>query len=450
MTPQDNNKVYTVGILTRQIKDLLEEQYPFLWITGEISNFSTPASGHSYFSLKDDAAVISCVMFKGQKRHLKFTPENGMKIKGMARLSLYEPRGAYQLIFEHMEPEGTGVLQQNFERLKAKLADLGWFDTIHKKALPFLPSGIHVITSGTGAAVRDIIQVAKQRCPSVPLEIIPVKVQGDTAEFEIAHAIELANTVKTCDLIIIARGGGSLEDLWAFNTQTVARAVYESEIPVISGVGHEIDFTIADFVADLRAPTPSAAVQMALPDQTAIVSQILGLQKELNTKIDRRILQLRDHINDLHMRLKSPARVVDDFRFRIEDLHTRLLFLVKNRISYQRERTQWLERALSGTLPLSRIQTLKKDVTDHRTSLDYLFRAYLKQCKDLVNKQSAQLETLNPSAVLNRGYSITRNLSTGHVVMDAATLGADDGVEIILARGRLDARVEKTYGKENL
>ncbi|NDY73058.1 exodeoxyribonuclease VII large subunit [Desulfobacter hydrogenophilus] len=448
MIPQKNNKVYTVGSLTRQIKKLLEDQYPFLWITGEISNFSTPASGHSYFSLKDEAAVISCVIFKGQKRHLKFTPENGMKVKGMARLSLYEPRGAYQLIFEHMEPEGTGALQQAFEQLKAKLAAMGWFDTAHKKEIPFLPSGIHVITSGTGAAVRDIIQVAKQRCSSVPLEIIPVKVQGDTAEFEIARAIELANSVKTCDLIIIARGGGSLEDLWAFNTQTVAKAVFESEIPVISGVGHEIDFTIADFVVDLRAPTPSAAAQMALPDQTAIVHQILGLQNELNNKIERRILQLRERINDLYSRLKSPARVVDDFRFRLEDLQSRLFSLVKNRITYQRERTQWLNRALAGTLPC--IPTYIKDVKDLQANLDFFFHAYLKQCKDRVNKQHVQLEALNPSAVLKRGYSITRSHAGGHVVMDADTLNSDDDIEIILSKGRLDARVVKTYGKENL
>nr|WP_319394385.1 exodeoxyribonuclease VII large subunit [uncultured Desulfobacter sp.] len=448
MVPQKDNKVYTVGTLTKQIKNLLEDRYPFLWITGEISNFSTPASGHSYFSLKDDTAVISCVIFKGQKRHLKFTPENGMKVKGMARLSLYEPRGAYQLIFEHIEPEGTGALQQAFEQLKAKLAEMGWFDAAHKKEIPFLPSGIHVITSGTGAAVRDIIQVAKHRCPSVPLEIIPVKVQGDTAEFEIAQAIELANTVNTCDLIIIARGGGSLEDLWAFNTETVARAVFESELPVISGVGHEIDFTIADFVADLRAPTPSAAAQMALPDQAAILHQILGFQQELNNKIERRILQLKERINDLRSRLKSPLRVVDDFRFRIEDLQTRAFSLVKNQIAHQRERTQWLQRTLAGTLP--RIQTHRKDVVDLKTNLDYLFQAFLKQCKDKVNQQHGQLETLNPSSVLKRGYSITRTRTDGHVVMDADAVNTDDGIEIILSKGRLDARVEKIYGKENL
>jgi exodeoxyribonuclease VII large subunit len=448
MVPQKDNKVYTVGTLTKQIKNLLEDRYPFLWITGEISNYSTPASGHSYFSLKDDTAVISCVVFKGQKRHLKFTPENGMKVKGMARLSLYEPRGTYQLIFEHMEPEGTGALQQAFEQLKAELAQRGWFDATHKKEIPFLPSGIHVITSGTGAAVRDIIQVAKHRCPSVPLEIIPVKVQGDTAEFEIARAIELANTVKTCDLIIIARGGGSLEDLWAFNTETVAKAVFESELPVISGVGHEIDFTIADFVADLRAPTPSAAAQMALPDQAAIVHQILGFQQELNNKIERRILQLKERINDLRSRLKSPLRVVDDFRFRIEDLQSRAFSLVKNQIAHQRERTQWLQRTLTGTLP--RIQTHRKDVVDLKTNLDYLFQAFLKQCKDLVNQQHGRLETLNPSSVLKRGYSITRTRTNGHVVMDADTVNTDDGIEIILSKGRLDARVEKIHGKENL
>lgn len=210
MTAEKQNTLYTVGRLTREIKALLENRFPFLWITGEVSNYATPASGHSYFSLKDSNAVISCVMFRNQKRNLRFTPENGMKVKGMARISLYEPRGSYQLIFEHMEPDGAGSLQQAFELLKQDLATRGWFDQVHKKELPFLPSRINVVTSGTGAAVRDIINVAGRRCPSVPLEIVPVKVQGEGAEHEIARAIERINTHQRSDLIILARGAGPL------------------------------------------------------------------------------------------------------------------------------------------------------------------------------------------------------------------------------------------------
>ncbi len=443
MASSDNNmaQVYTVSGLTRQIKNLLEDRYPFVWITGEISNFSTPASGHSYFSLKDKTAVISCVMFKGQKRHLKFNPENGMKIKAMGRISLYEPRGSYQLILEHMEPEGTGSLQEAFDRLKAKLQAQGLFDEKHKKPLPFLPSGIYVITSGTGAAVRDIIQVARQRCPSVPLEIIPVKVQGNLAEYEIAAAIELANDVHALDLIILARGGGSIEDLWAFNTEIVAHAVFQSDLPVISGVGHEIDFTIADFVADLRAPTPSAAVQMALPDQAALLHQVRGFQNNIESNMLRRLQQMQDRVKDLYRRLKSPARVIDDFRFAIEDLEARLFSSVTKRLRHQHENLHWLSRTLENALPLSRITNCRQEVNTLQTALERAFTVYLQQYRDRVREQSAQLAALNPESVLKRGYSITRT-PEGQVVMDAKTLSAHDPIEIILSKGRLAARVE--------
>ena len=444
MAPPDNNaaKVYTVSGLTRQIKNLLEDRYPFLWITGEISNLSTPASGHSYFSLKDHNAVISCVMFKGQKRHLKCPVENGMKIKAMGRLSLYEPRGNYQLILEYMEPEGTGSLNEAFERLKAKLLAQGLFDEAHKKPLPFFPQGIYVITSGTGAAVRDIIQTAKRRCPSVPLEIIPVKVQGETAQFEIAAAIELANDIKVFDLIIIARGGGSIEDLWAFNTETVAHAIFNSELPVISGVGHEIDFTIADFTADVRAPTPTAAAQIALPDQTALVSQIQKFKDSLDFQMLRRHQALKERINDLYSRLKSPARVIDDFRFAIEDLEARLLTSAKKQVTTRRDHLNWLSRTLDNALPLSRITSLRQDVSVLQSSMQRATTVFLQQYRNQVQKQSAQLTALNPESVLKRGYSITRTLPDERVVMDSKALSSDDRIEIILAKGRLAARVE--------
>ncbi len=443
---KNNSHIYTVVSLTREIKSLLEDRYPFLWITGEISNFVTPASGHSYFSLKDANAVISCVMFKGQKRRLSFTPENGMKITGMARISLYEPRGSYQLIFEHLEPEGAGSLQQAFEILKKELADRGWFDAEHKKPLPYLPSKISVITSGTGAAVRDIIHVATRRFPGCALEIVPVKVQGDTAEHEIARALNLVNQRvnerNKSDVIILARGGGSIEDLWAFNTETVAQAIFESDIPVITGVGHEIDFTIADFVSDLRAPTPSAAAEMALPDQAALTQQVNRLKASLDQAMNKRMTFLEQRLQDLSSRLKSPARVVDDFRFRIEDNETRLHIAMKMRMVRDRERLFWLRRTLDNTLPLPRIQEQANYVNGLKSALDQAMAKHMDGFKSRLRELTAHLEPLNPNAILDRGYSITRELSTGRVVMDAQTLARDDRVEIILSKGRLVTRVE--------
>ncbi len=444
MTAAEKNtgKIYTVGSLTKEIKSLLENRYPFLWITGEISNYVTPASGHSYFSLKDSSAVISGVMFKNQKRHLRFTPENGMKVKGMARISLYKPRGSYQLIFEHLEPEGVGSLQQEFDRLKEKLAAYGWFDSDVKKNIPFLPSRIHVITSGTGAAVRDIIQVAQRRCPSVPLEIVPVKVQGETAEFEIANAINLVNQMGNSDVIILARGGGSIEDLWSFNTETVAKAVYESKLPVICGVGHEIDFTIADFVADLRAPTPSAATEMALPDQTALVRQIKELESSLTREMEKRLLLAKERILDLNSRLKSPSRVIDDFRFRIEDNQLRLDTAIKTKVGHSREKLFWLKRTLENTLPLTRIEDRIQYINKLGSDFDLAMQNKIDTCRSRVRELTARLESLNPASVLDRGYSITRKLPEQSVVMDVDQVCRDDRVEVILSKGRLITRVE--------
>ena len=438
----NTGNLYTVTRLTREIKSLLEDRYPFLWITGEVSNYVTPASGHSYFTLKDTEAVISCVMFRNQKRRLGFTPENGMRVKGMARISLYEPRGSYQLIFEHLEPDGTGALQQAFEILKKKLADRGWFDSARKKAIPFLPSKISIVTSGTGAAVRDIIQVAVRRFPCCHLEIVPVKVQGEEAEHEISQALALLNRRRQSDVIILARGGGSIEDLWAFNTETVAKAVYDSEIPVITGVGHEIDFTIADFAADLRAPTPSTAAEMALPDQTALLNQVNTLKSALNKTMTKGLDRWKRHLSDLSARLKSPERVMDDFRLRIDDLEARLHQGMRQRLSRDRERLFWLRRTLDNTLPPTRLREAQTKVDRLRTALEQAMALRMEGFRARVREAAARIEPLNPKAVLDRGYSITRELETGRVVMDAQTLSRDDRVEILLSKGRLVTRVE--------
>jgi len=442
---KNNGHIYTVSTLTKEIKFLLEERFSFLWVIGEISNYATPASGHSYFSLKDTDAVISCVMFKQQKRGLKFVPESGMKIIGLARISLYEPRGSYQLIFEHLEPEGAGSLQVAFEQLKKKLASQGLFDDAHKKPIPFLPSTIFVITSGSGAAVRDIIHVAVRRFSGCHLQIVPVQVQGKTAENQIAKAIEMVNHNSTpSDLIILARGGGSIEDLAAFNSERVARAIFDSMVPIITGVGHETDFTIADFVADLRAPTPSAAAELALPDKSALIQRINRLTASLVHAMEQKIYFYNQKLDDLSFRLKNPNRVLNDFRGRIEDCQTRMKRTLQTRVSHHRESIFWLQNALKGKIP---------KVKEYRTQVDRLtallllgMEGHLAASKTKVREMVVKLEAYNPASVLDRGYSIARVLPGKKILVDANDTAVDDQIEIILSKGRLVTRVEKING----
>ncbi|OQY52016.1 MAG: exodeoxyribonuclease VII large subunit [Desulfobacteraceae bacterium 4572_89] len=441
--------IYTVSNLTREIKSLLEDRFPFLWVTGEISNYAQPASGHSYFSLKDVNAVISCVMFKNQKRNLKFNLETGMKVVGLARISLYEPRGSYQLIFEHLEPEGSGSLQIAFEQLKKKLASQGLFDESHKNPIPFLPLKINVITSSTGAAVRDIIHVAERRFPGCYLEILPVKVQGETAESEIVSAIEIANTQCLSDLIILARGGGSIEDLSAFNSKEVAMAVFESRIPVITGIGHETDFTIADFVADLRAPTPSAAAEMALPDKAALIYSINTYKVSLSHAMSRKLAYLHQKLDDFQFRLKSPGRMVDDFRFRIEECENRMVNSIRSLLLHRKEQISWLKKALEGKIPETR--ELTKHIHGLTLILEKSMESHLSVCKTKTRELNIMLENLNPSAILDRGYAIPRILPGKKVIKDANDAVLDDRIELILSKGRLITQVvKKTDGKENI
>ncbi len=444
---KNNGQMYTVSTLTREIKSLLEDRFPFLWITGEISNYALPASGHSYFSLKDANSVISCVMFKNQKRKLKFAPESGMKIMGLARISLYEPRGSYQLIFEHLEPEGAGSLQVAFEQLKKKLASQGLFEDRHKKQLPFLPSKISVITSGTGAAVRDIIHVATRRMPGCHMEIVPVQVQGENAEHLIADAIEIVNSLSSkADLIILARGGGSIEDLWAFNSEKVARAIFSSKIPIITGVGHETDFTIADFVADFRAPTPSAAAEIALPDKRALIQKIDRLRESCAHAMNQKINFFHQKLDDLNFRLKCPDRILNDYKIRIQECKARMKRNLQTRIAYNRERVFWLEKALEMNTPLFKIREHRKHVNRLSASLEGGIDDRLSLYKGKIREMVVKLDAFNPKFVLDRGYSIARIWPEKKILMDASDAAMDDQIEIVLSKGRLVTRVENKNG----
>lgn len=441
--------IFTVSALTREIKTLLEDSYPLIWISGEISNLARPSSGHCYFSLKDDAAVISGVMFRGQLQRSGVRPENGMRIVGMGRLALYEPRGSYQIIFEHMEAEGAGLLHARFEFLKKKLTDEGLFDPSLKKPLPFMPDRISIITSPTGAAVRDIINVIHRRFSGIHLEIVPVRVQGSGAAADIVQALAHVSQRAKSQVIILARGGGSLEDLAPFNNESVVRSVAAAEIPVISAVGHETDVSLCDFAADLRAPTPSAAAELCVPEKMSLMRRVVGLQADLIAAQERCLRLKQRHLESVRLRLKSPARQLDDQRMRLDDLKHRLETRMKDRIHDHRNRFSWLQRALFSASPLKKCaeSRRRRHALSHR--LVQAVSVGVERQRAGLDEQRARLEALSPMAILDRGYSITRSLDNrSRIITDAMDTRNNEIVEILLSRGRLHCEVKKQYGKE--
>lgn len=446
MAEKPTAHIYTVSKLTKEIKLLLEDAFPFVWVSGEISNYAVPASGHSYFTLKDDSAVIRSVLFKNQKRNLKFSPENGLKIFGLARITLYEPRGSYQLVFEHLEPAGAGAMQIAFEQLKKKLSEKGFFDDAHKRPVPFLPSKICVITSGTGAALRDIIRVSQRRFPNMPIDIIPVKVQGHQAREQICNALELARTCSDPDLIILARGGGSLEDLQAFNSETLAGAIFQAEIPIITGIGHETDFTIADFTADLRASTPSAAAELAVPDKFELIQKIQSLENRLVAAVKHKLNTAAATLHRLSGRLKTPKLLIYNHQLLLEDFESRLTRSFIQVLEFKKEKQTWLGRSLEAASPLKTIKIYRQRLAYVENRLHRSCEAIFRRAGIKLTGAASRLAALNPENVLNRGYSIARSSPGQRILKDAGNIHLQDRVEIILSKGRFIAKVEQTHG----
>ncbi|MFO7963560.1 MAG: exodeoxyribonuclease VII large subunit [Desulfobacterales bacterium] len=445
-------RIFSVSELNAAIKRILEDRFPFIWVIGEISNFRIPASGHYYFTLKDDRSQVGAVMFRGQNRELRFKPEDGITIVGLGRISAYEPRGTYQIIFEYIEPKGIGALQVAFEQLKRRLSDEGLFDARFKKPIPFLPRRIGLITSPTGAVVHDVIHILFRRFPNVQLDIFPVKVQGDEAAFQIVDALESLNRRCLSDVIILARGGGSLEDLQAFNSEAVARAVFASAIPVISAVGHEVDVTISDFVADLRAPTPSAAAELAVPEKVRLADRISDLTLVINRGMYRYIEKKRQIVKELAKRIADPKKRVDDNRLRLDDLTIRLVHIMIRDMRQRRERCRWRHDSLMSKTPLLRVAKAK----DERHQLEHQL---LKQMANIyqskwreIRECDTRLKSLDPKSILQRGYSITRTIPDARVVRDENEVAVDQQLEIVLAKGMLTCRVERKSadGKENV
>ena len=448
----ETRRILTVSELTGRIKSLLENSFAFVWVCGEISNFRTPGSGHHYFTLKDESAQVAAVMFRNQNRQLKFMPADGMSIIGLGRVSVYEPRGSYQIILEYIEPAGAGALQIAFEKLKQRLAGEGYFDEHHKQQLPFLPHKISVITSPSGAVVHDIITVASRRFPNLPLQIVPVKVQGVGSEDEIAAALELVNRRCDTDVIILARGGGSLEDLQAFNSERVAMAIFNSRIPVVSAIGHETDFTIADFIADVRAPTPSAAAELVVPDKSELARRCHEIESKLHAIVYNYLTSKNKYILELKRRLVDPRKKVQELWIRIDDMTGRLRRMSSMHLRRENERWSGLARRLQASSPIHKTQKVKLELQRLNYNISTSFKIMIEKNQSSLREACAKLEALNPMAVLRRGYSVARRLPDGRVVTDPNHVALGQDLEVMVAEGSLFCNVKGTsrHGKEKL
>jgi len=444
--------IYSVSELTDRIKSVLEASFPFVWICGEVSNFRMPASGHCYFTLKDEHAQLSAVVFRGQYRQTRFTLEDGMSIIGLGRLSVYEPRGNYQVILEYLEPAGLGALQLAFEKLKKRLAAEGYFDPQHKKPLPFMPAKISVITSSSGAVVHDIITVLTRRLPNLWIEIVPVNVQGPHAETEISAALSLVNQCAVSDVIILARGGGSIEDLQAFNSEAVAMAIFHSEIPVVSAVGHETDVTIADFVADLRAPTPSAAAELVVPEKDELLRRGRELDKALCRGFLKYIEKLNQNIRHFRKRLHDPRRKIQELWLRLDDLSGRLGRSLVVRMQHSADQLHWMGHRLAAVSPRIQVKKYNSKLEFIVDNIYKIITISISKKRSTMREHTIKLEALNPLAILKRGYSITRSLPKKQVITHPEQVSVHENVEVLLEGGFLlcDIKGKTTYGEENL
>ncbi|UJF20066.1 exodeoxyribonuclease VII large subunit [Vibrio sp. SS-MA-C1-2] len=443
MNSHTNDNIYTVSRLNAEVRSLLENEMGVVWLLGEISNLSIPVSGHWYFSLKDARAQVKCAMFKGNNRRVTFRPEHGNQVLVRARLSLYEPRGDYQLIIDSMQPAGDGLLQQQFDQLKMQLAGEGLFSEQRKKTLPLHPKSVGIITSKTGAALFDILNVLKRRDPGLNVIIYPTLVQGESAAIQIAQAIGCANAREECDVLIVGRGGGSLEDLWCFNQEIVARTIAASLIPIISAVGHEVDVTIADFVADVRAPTPSAAAELVSRDLSQqhekinqLRSQLIYSWRHFSQQNNQQIKQLQYGLEKQHpqQKLQQQQQYFDDLNQRLRNYAPKMIQQLKH--DYRE-----IEYRLNNTNPQQSIQDHTKHIESLSRQLKTLISHRLEINKTNLAAQADKLNTVSPLATLARGYTITRN-EQGKVINNANDVKPGEQLTTTLASGKITSIVQ--------
>ncbi|HGW5060412.1 TPA: exodeoxyribonuclease VII large subunit [Citrobacter koseri] len=443
MLSSQTSSIFTVSRLNQTVRLLLEQEMGQVWISGEISNFTQPASGHWYFTLKDDTAQVRCAMFRNSNRRVTFRPQHGQQVLVRANITLYEPRGDYQIIVESMQPAGEGLLQQKYELLKAKLQAEGLFDQQYKQPLPSPAHCVGVITSKTGAALHDILHVLKRRDPSLPVIIYPTAVQGDDAPGQIVRAIERANARNECDVLIVGRGGGSLEDLWSFNDERVARAIFASRIPVVSAVGHETDVTIADFVADLRAPTPSAAAEIVSRNQQELLRQIQSAQQRLGMAMDyylanrnRRFTQLFHRLQQQHPQLRLARQ-----QTMLERLRQRMNFALDNQLKRAASRQQRVLQRLNQQNPQPRIYRAQTLIQQLEYRLAENVRARLSATRERFGNAVTHLEAVSPLSTLARGYSVT-TATDGKVLKQTRQVKAGDVLTTRLSDGWVESEVK--------
>ncbi|KJG40216.1 exodeoxyribonuclease VII large subunit [Photobacterium angustum] len=441
---QTNSRIYTVSSLNAQVRLVLENEMGVVWLIGELSNFSMPVSGHWYFTLKDSRAQVKCAMFKGSNRHVTFKPANGNQVLVKARLSLYEPRGDYQLIIESMQPEGDGRLQQQFEQLKMSLAAEGLFAQSLKQTLPEQPKQVGIITSKTGAALHDILQVLQRRDPSLPIVIYPTMVQGEGSAISIAQAIGRANARQECDVLIVGRGGGSLEDLWAFNEEIVARTIAASQIPIVSAVGHEVDVTIADFVADVRAPTPSAAAELISRDMTHQTQLLDRKKQQLRHAIRSYLSQSLRQATQLQHRLERqhPQLRLNQQQQHLDEISQRLVQAMQKKIQKHQQHIDSNNYKISLYSPATLVSNAQRNLErSERRLYDALDRKLL-NAKHKLAVAAEKLETVSPLATLARGYSITRN-EQGDVIRNISQVKHGDKIITTVTDGDIHSCIIK-------
>lgn len=438
-SPRD---VYTVTRLNREVRAVIEGNFGAVWLEGEISNLARPASGHWYFTLKDPSAQVRCAMFRMRVQQVRFRVTDGAQVLVYARVGMYEPRGEFQLVVENMEPAGEGLLRLKFEQLKQKLAAEGLFDSALKRPLPAWPRAVGVVTSATGAALRDIVHVLGRRNPGVPIVVYPCAVQGAAAVPEIVAAIAAANRRAEVDVLIVGRGGGSLEDLWAYNEEAVVRAVRASQIPVVSGIGHEIDFTLTDFAADVRAATPSAAAEICAPDRAEILRRFALLEARLARCAEHRIALAKSRLNGATARLRDPRRRLEEHAQQLDELTRRLPQALASLLALRRARLAHAVTALAAATPARRLQIHDERLRAQVQRLHAAWPAYLGWQDARLRLAERTLQALSPAATLERGYAIVRS-ADGHIARDAAQFTPGERLEAQLAKGSVVAVVDE-------
>src|SRR3989475_11304026 len=441
---QPTRQILTVSELTARIRDLLARNFTDIFVQGEISNCREAQSGHIYFTLKDDRAQVRCVYFKQQQRGIKFRPEDGLQVTVRGSISVYEQRGEYQIYVEKIDLVGQGALQLAFEQLKKRLEAEGLFDTARKKSLPLLPSRIGIISSPKGAAVRDVVRILTRRFPNVHLMLYPVRVQGGGSAEEIVKALKFFNKAKLVDVLILTRGGGSMEDLWSFNEEIVARAIFASEIPVISGVGHEPDFTIADFVADVRASTPSAAAELVVQTRSEFDKHIAVLRDALTEQMRYRILVLSRRVHELSARrgFRRPLDLLRQQRQRADEMTSRLALALRARREQSRKRFTSAHLRIASFDFRVKIAAFRLRLEKRNAELGVRIERFLRVKRERWQRLTLQLQERGPLKVLERGYAIATD-SAGNLLRDAAQVTLGDSVAIQLHRGKLTTEVRK-------